>query len=230
MHKFNALRIGWYKLWHWEFWSSTAIYLPIMPVYLYYCIRARSFFFFTSSNPGIPYGGYHLESKWDIYRQLPVHSYPFTVKVGRHWSNDKVLAAARSFQFPVIAKPDIGGKGRGVYKLHSMDELLQYHQHIPVDYLLQAHISYPLELGVFYVFNPYSGKGMITGMVEKQTLTVRGNGVLTVQQLVQEKPRYAIYLPQIKLSTRQSLLNYVPANGERVEVVPIGNHARGAIF
>jgi hypothetical protein len=40
----------WIRLFHWEYWNFHIIYLPLYPVFIYFCLRARSFFF-AAANP-----------------------------------------------------------------------------------------------------------------------------------------------------------------------------------
>src|SRR6185295_16478726 len=66
------------KLFNWEYWSFNAVYLWIMPVWVLLALRARSFFFFSASNPTIEYGGFLMESKKKIYDLMPPAFYPRT--------------------------------------------------------------------------------------------------------------------------------------------------------
>src|ERR1700737_4297614 len=66
------------KLFNWEYWSFTTIYLFILPVYGWLSVRARSFFFFSAANPSIENGGFLMESKKKIYDILPAKYYPKT--------------------------------------------------------------------------------------------------------------------------------------------------------
>jgi hypothetical protein len=226
----QRLRLRWYKLRHWEFWSFNAIYLPVIPYYIFLSAKARSFFFFNAANPAIKNGGFLMESKWDIYQQLPMHTYPATCFVKKGSPENVLLAMASSFSFPFIAKPDIGAKGRGVVLIKNDKELLAYHEQMPFDYLLQDYIDYTNEAGIFYIKDPATGKGIITGVVEKDFLRVTGDGVSTVGQLLLSSHRFALYMDAIKVQLGADGLNKVLHSGEEEVVVPIGNHARGATF
>src|SRR3954470_4803374 len=72
------------RLFHWEYWPFNVVYGPILFSWLLLCLRARSFFFFNTSNPTIKNGGFLLESKKEIYEIIPAKLYPRTVffKVG----------------------------------------------------------------------------------------------------------------------------------------------------
>ena len=69
----------WIRLLHWEYWSFHTVYLPIYPIFIFLCLRARSFFFYAAANPSIKNGGFLGESKKDIYAIIPHKFQPKTV-------------------------------------------------------------------------------------------------------------------------------------------------------
>src|SRR5215208_3248153 len=69
----------WEKLRNWELWPFALRYLLISPVWLWYCIRSGSLWFFTPSNPTITFGGFEGEGKQEMYDQLPQALYPKTI-------------------------------------------------------------------------------------------------------------------------------------------------------
>jgi len=218
-----------YKLSHWEFWSFNAIYLPIVWYYIWLSAKARSFFFFNAANPYIKHGGFMMESKWEIHEQLPIEYTPITFLVETTLPEDELLFQALRIGFPLIAKPDIGGRGRGVAILQNEEMLRAYHQQCPVNYLLQALIPYENEVGIFYVRCPKTDAGIITGIVEKQMLTVTGDGESTIAMLLNKTLRMQVYSNAILKSLGEES-STVLAKGEKQVLVPIGNHARGATF
>ena len=66
-----SLRLTWHKIMHWEYWPFWVIYYPLFPVWLFFSLRARSFFFFNAANPTMENGGMAMESKNDIYEMIP---------------------------------------------------------------------------------------------------------------------------------------------------------------
>src|SRR5690349_7583715 len=104
------------KLFHWEYWPFNAVYGPLYIYWLWLCFKAHSFFFFNTSNPTITNGGFLLESKKAIYDIIPQKYYPSTFFFKHGTNNRKVICDLKNsaLQFPVVGKPDIGGKGRGV--------------------------------------------------------------------------------------------------------------------
>ena len=70
-----------YKLQHWETWHWLVKYIPMVPFWIGHCIKARSLWFFTASNPTLTFGGYEGESKIEMYKQLPSGTYPKTILI-----------------------------------------------------------------------------------------------------------------------------------------------------
>ncbi len=219
------------RIWQWEFWPQWLLYMPVFPVYLYYACKARTPFFVVATNPGIENGGYLLESKYDIHLRLPAAYTPKTAKINPDITDTELEAIykGQGFRIPFYCKPDVGGKGLGVRKISSMEELLDYHRRAPHAYLLQEEIPYKNEIGVFYCKLPGADKGIITGIVGKEFMMLRGDGTSTVKQLIQVNTRY--YLQRHTLfRAYQSMLSYIPHKGEKIMLSAIGNHARGCLF
>jgi hypothetical protein len=219
------------KLLHWEYWSFNAVYGPILIYWCWLCLRARSFFFFNTSNPTIKNGGFVLESKKEIYDIIPSQFYPaslfFKAGVSRFGIED-IFKNSR-LQFPLIGKPDIGNKGRGVKKLCTIDEVIEYAEKSKVDFLLQEFISFEHEVGIFYCRFPNKAKGFISGVVEKEFLTVEGDSISTIEELLKKEKRFILQLPSLRKAYKEKL-HQVLKKGEKYLLVPYGNHARGAKF
>ena len=219
------------RLFHWEYWSFHAVYLWVYPVWIFLCARSRSFFFFSASNPSIENGGFLMESKKKIYDILPSAFYPKTILVTPSESNQQIAERVNvaGFSYPLIAKPDVGGKGRGVKKIASEKELLEYLKRFPFDMLVQDLIPYEEEIGIFYFRYPHELKGKISGIVGKSFLTVKGDGQSTIEELLKKEKRYILQLPALIELLGDQMQTILPS-GELRLLVPYGNHARGALF
>lgn len=219
------------RLFNWEYWSFHTVYFLIYPIWILLCLRARSFFFFSASNPTIENGGFLLESKKKIYDIMPPQYYPGTILIPPGESGESIAAKVRAtgFAYPMIVKPDIGGKGRGVKKVSSEAELVNYIQRFPFDMLVQEFVSYPEEVGIFYYRYPGEEKGHVSGIVGKHFLQVAGDGTATIEQLLRRDQRYILQLPALREMMGDGLSEVLPAGEKRV-LVPYGNHARGALF
>ncbi len=233
MNKFQAFlhRPFFIRLLNWEYWSFTAVYAPIYVVWLLICLRARSFFFFAASNPGIRYGGFLNESKKDVYAITPLNLKPRTCFFALPADAELVIAtlSAAGMNFPLIGKPDIGGRGRGVKKLTNEAEVRSYVQNALLDFHIQEFVPFEKEVGIFYYRLPGSSRGVISGIVRKEFLSVTGNGQSTMRELLKTDKRALLQMKSLeKIHGKE--LDKVLAKGEEKIVVPYGNHARGAKF
>lgn len=209
------IKILFFRLAHWETWHYMAKYIPIMPVWLWYCIKARSFWFFTPSNPSLTFGGFEGESKKEMFDQLPENSYPKSIYVSHKMSfmQIKKLVAEHAFDFPLAVKPDVGMMGFMFRKIDSIDKLHQYHNTMPADYIIQHLVNYPLEVSVFYYRFPDEEKGNITGFLKKEFLQVTGDGVSTLWELMCNYSRVQFRQEEMR-SKHQGRLNDILAMGE----------------
>ncbi len=227
----GAFRKFWYRLRHWEHWPAYLVYFPVFFLYLFYAIKARSFFFFTASNPSIPTGGAYGESKSAILKLLPAGLVPPFILVQPSQSLDEQRQGTgfENLRLPIIAKPDIGERGNGVELIRSQEQLLNYHKKSSEPYLLQEYVDLPLELGVFYVRLPSEPKGRVTSVTGKEFLSITGDGRQSISQLAQRQARAQLVWPQIQARMGSECLR-VPDAGELVVLEPIGNHCRGTAF
>lgn len=172
-----------------------------------------------------------MESKKEIYDIIPDEFIPQTLffKKGTAVSEIVKEVHVSGISFPCIAKPDIGGKGRGVEKIHAPDDIAAYANRINTDFLVQEFIAYPEEVGIFYCRIPGEPDGFISGIVAKEFLIVKGDGISTLTQLIEKDPRYHFQLSALQKIYGEGL-NQVLEKDELKNLVPYGNHARGARF
>ncbi len=227
----SRLPVWWTKLTHWEFWPFNLFYFPIYIYAAWLMLKARSFFFFSASNPGIENGGMLGESKMKIFDIIPDRYKPetFLLKPGISISEFDHLLQNTNISCPFILKPDIGERGWMVKKISNQAQLITYLGQIKVPFLLQEFINWPLEMGVFYYRLPDEQYGKVTSIVLKEMMTVTGDGHTTVGELLLTNPRSVIAYKEIE-KTSGEIFDYVPESGESVEVVPIGNHCLGTTF
>ncbi len=227
----DSLKLKWHKLTHWEYWPLWAVYYPLFPVWLYYSLKAGSFFFFNAANPSMKNGGMAMESKMSIYRLIPRKYIPNTVFLAKDETPDvaleKILASGISF--PFIVKPDIGMKSFGVEKIYNEERFRSYVLKTPSDYLAQELIPYGKEVGIFYVRKPGETDGKVTGIVSKEFLSVVGDGKSTVLELIKKNPRSHLQLHRLREKLEERL-HTILKEGEEYILVPYGSHTRGAKF
>uniref|UniRef100_UPI0040492E12 D-alanine--D-alanine ligase n=2 Tax=Flavobacterium sp. TaxID=239 RepID=UPI0040492E12 len=225
------MKIFFHKLFHWEYWPSKVIYFPIGFQWLFYAMKSGSFFFFKTCNPTFPNGGFYMDSKKLIYDLIPKQFYPKTLLINDLTSDNDLVKQFQeaAFTFPLMVKPDVGLRGSAVKKIADLDQLLLYNQLANFDFLIQDFIPYPNEMGVFYVRYPNQKTGIITGIVAKEFLVVEGNGIDCIEDLLLKNPRFAIQLKALRKEYGIYLKQVLEAD-KQVNLVPYGNHARGAKF
>ncbi|HEU5166102.1 MAG TPA: hypothetical protein VFU29_11210, partial [Chitinophagaceae bacterium] len=219
------------KLFNWEYWPFNVVYGPLFLYWFFLCLKARSFFFFNTSNPTIKNGGFLMESKKEIYDLIPADLYPTTLFFKANTPIENVLKEIElsEVKFPVIGKPDIGMKGMMVKKLENINDLQEYGLNSRVDFLIQEFVPYQNEVGIFYYRYPNEEKGHLSGIVKKEFLAVVGDGVSTVGQLLLKNKRAVLQLPILRRSEKDKM-NIILKYGEELILVPYGNHVRGAKF
>ena len=200
----------------WEFWPVWAAYLPVVPYILYLGWKHRSLTLFTAANPGIPAGGLAGESKSEILNQLAPSG-----AVAKY----TVVQGPVATEFPVVLKPDVGERGSGVVIAHSREEL---NAHLQPGMILQEYVP-GVEFGVFYYRYPGEPRGGILSLTHKQFPIVVGDGFSTLEKLILVDSR-AVAIAPVYLARHPDARTRVPAIGERVQLVNIGSHCRGAVF
>ena len=172
-----------------------------------------------------------MESKKEIYDLIPQQYYPKTelIREGTALTDVLNVIEAAKIKYPLIAKPDIGLRGSGVKKIDTVLDLKVYTEKANFDYVVQNLIPYENEVGIFYVRYPHEKAGSITGIVSKEFLIITGNGFSTLEELIKENPRYELQLKVLKQEYGRKLYDILP-KGKKMNLVPYGNHARGAKF
>jgi hypothetical protein len=219
------------RLLHWEFWSFSAVYACIYPLWILLAIRAKSFFFFSAANPKIKNGGFLCESKKDIHTIMAPHLYPRTIHFNAHTDACTVIEQLKqnNFTFPLIGKPDTGGRGRGVKLIEKEADCIAYVNSSPVDFHIQQFIPYKNEVGIFYYRLPGELNGHVSGIVRKEFLTVTGDGISTIRELLMRDKRSLLQMDSLNKIYGDYLHSVLPSGTQKV-LVPYGNHARGATF
>ena len=220
-----------HKILNWEYWPMNVVYFPIYFYWIFLSLKAKSLGFFNASNPKIKNGGFAMESKKEIYDLIPKQYYPETLLFNNNEKLETILKEIdnSNIKFPFIIKPDIGLQGLRVEKIHSKKELTAYLKNANHDFLIQEFAEFPLEIGLFYYRMPNETKGKITGIVYKDFLIVKGNGINTIQELIIQNPRFALQLDALKERFGKKLNEILPKD-KNLNLVPFGNHVRGSKF
>jgi len=226
----------WRRTVRWEYWPPYVFYVPVA---LYVCwlgVRHRGLTLFTSANPGIEAGGFINESKAAIlvrlagagdaipsWRLLPASTAP---AIRRDLA--RRFVAEHGLTLPIVLKPDAGQRGSGVAIARSWESIDAYLDAARYDVVAQEYVP-GVEYGVFYVRRPSEEHGRIFAVTEKRMPTVVGDGRRTLEELILSDPR-AVAMASTYFDRHEAELRKPVPNGERVPLVELGTHARGAYF
>ncbi len=221
---------NWQLKWsRWEYWPFLLIYFPVFIYWIYLSLKARSPIFFAATNPGIQGGGISGESKHAIYQKIPAAYLPKTFYLAPH-QIEQLTQIIPQLQFPIFAKPDVGKRGRLVKKIDNPETLLAHFESIKIPMVIQQAIAYEEEYSVYYYRFPNAPKGKILSLVHKEYPSVVGDGIHSVEQLMDRDRRLTYFADTLKPLLPPAKLAEVPQVGEIEILSYIGNHAQGAIF
>lgn len=229
----------WGRIVHWEFWPPWAFYPPVLANLLRLAAISRRPTAFTAVNPAMPDGGFVDESKSAILDGL-LESGENTEYIARFVllkgddSVGKRMAEVERFldfnglDYPVVLKPDAGQRGSGVAVIRNSEALKNYLAENSRDCLAQEYVA-GYEFGVFYVRHPDELRGRIFSVTEKRFPVLIGDGMRTLETLILDDER-AVRMADFYLGQHPDAARRVPARGERIQLVELGSHCRGAIF
>jgi ribosomal protein S6-L-glutamate ligase RimK-like protein len=224
------------RLLRWEFWPPYFFYPPVVAYIAYLGLRFRSFTLFTAANPAMPASGFVGESKHEILGRLKnAGSFlPYSTLLLQEGTPEDRLEQAEAFMrkhqlsFPIVLKPDAGQRGAGVVVARSSRQLREYLSRASFPTIVQEYVP-GREFGVFYVRHPDDKQGRVFSVTEKRMPVLVGDGRHTLEELILADDR-AVCMADFYLRNNCEPAHDVPAAGERVQLVEIGTHCRGAIF
>jgi len=219
------------KLFQWEHWPTFMFYVPLAPFYIYETIKAKHLVSYLVANPTIKYSGNGTESKFETIQLIPHQYKPKTVLVSENDTFKDVLhnIEKATIKFPLIAKPDIGFRGYLVKKIDTQNELEIYLKKNKIDIIIQEFIDYENECGLFYHRIPGETEGKITSITLKKFLTVTGNGISNLAELILADKRAYLYY-NLMQNIHKGKMYDIPQKGEKIKLTVIGNHSKGTQF
>ncbi len=219
------------RLRSWEYWPIYIFNIPVLGIWIWNAIKARDFFFFTLTNPGIETGGFFGESKSAILNHIPEAFKPITVLLKapvKETALTRILKQS-GLSFPVIAKPEVGERGWLINKIHSLDELIHYTRNHPIDIILQTYVELPLELSIMVYSMPDGSASAVTSICEKHFLQIKGDGRSSIGDLILAQDRAVLQFEKLRIHFGHRW-HEILAKGEILILEPIGNHCRGTMF
>jgi membrane protein DedA with SNARE-associated domain len=222
------------RLWRWEFWPSWLFYLPVLPWLAWLSVRHRGVLTWTAANPGIPHGGVVGESKYAILRQLPQAWVVPGLLVDSGELAERLAVVrqgleVKSWQFPLILKPDASQRGAGVRRVWDMPAVEQYLREQPAAVIVQTYHPGPFEAGIFFYRLPDEDRGHIFSITDKQFPVLVGDGRSTLEELIWRHPRYRMQA-RVFLARHEAQRDRVLEDGERLPLALAGNHCQGTLF
>ncbi len=220
-----------HKILHWEYWPLLMFYIPNIPYAFVHGLFARNLVFYTAVNPGIENSGIGSESKYQTLQLLPKEYIPRSVFHAKNSASEDTLRALKKerIRYPLIIKPDVGFRGLLVKKIENENELIQYLEKYPVNFIIQEFLTEEFECGIFYYRIPNENQGKVTSITLKEFLSIKGDGKSTIKELVLTDPRAFLYYDYIKNDPLISW-NNIPGKDEKLKLSSIGNHSKGTQF
>jgi membrane protein DedA with SNARE-associated domain len=213
-------------------------YIPLVAQWFALGVRYRSLTLPTAANPSIEAGGLLGESKiacMDLIgpeaRKWAAKSVALVNRPSLTPAQLESLASGAGLSFPLVAKPDIGWRGIGVRLVRDADDLRDYLRGFPADVLLilQEHVPYAGEAGIFYVRKPGERHGRIFSMTFRYYPHVVGDGRSTLRQLIAADPR-ASWKADLHHEALADRLDEVPEAGRMVRLSLVGSSRVGGLY
>lgn len=232
----RLLLSAWRRRTRWEYWPRWVFYPPVVLYVLWLGLKHRSLTLFTAANPAIPGGGLVGESKAAILRGLDggdglvarFDLIPAFIPPEERPRQALAFKERHQLPWPLVLKPDIGERGSGVAIVRNEVSLRAYLGAASTDTIVQEYVP-GAEFGVFYYRLPDEETGRIFSITEKRFPAVVGDGRRTLEELILADDR-AVAMAPYYLRLHAPRLAWVPAAGERVQLVELGTHCRGAAF
>lgn len=222
------------RTWRWEFWPSWLYYIPIVLWILWLGLKHRSTTAFTASNPALEASGLVGERKHLALAPLQANApdlvATFSLLEGQ--TLPERLRQARAFiaeqGLPIVLKPNIGQRGRGVFVARSQADADDYLTRFSGGVIAQRHIEGE-EFGVYVARMPGAKEATILSIVHKTFPQVLADGQHTLRELILRDER-AKLISSLLFARWRNELEQVPPQGDVIKLVEIGAHCRGSLF
>lgn len=240
IHTGNGYKVFMYQILKYrylEFWPAWLFYIPAFTFYIFLSLRYRNLLMPLYANPAIKYGGFICEKKSDIQNLFDARSSHYLKteliesKLSKKDKVDKFLnfMKLKKLTYPIVVKPDVGQRGRGVKILENKKEAEKYLKQLEYDVIVQEYANYENEAGIYFYYDAKTGKPKIFSVTLKEFPEIIGDGKKTVKELILKDKR-AKYLADLYLKRFAQQKDKVLKKGEVMKLVTAGNHAQGCAF
>ncbi len=235
----RLLLSSFYRIRRWEFWPIWAVYPPVFLAVLWQALKYRHLTPFTASNPSIPQSGIAMESK-GLILDLFTSPHPEKMRVAQYLrleENEDLKTrqsaveswmAHSQLDYPIVMKPDLGERGKGVKVIRHQAALNEWLHAFHGESIAQEFIG-GLEFGLHWSKSPSEAKGQIRSLSQKVPQFLTGDGTSTLEELILNDPRAVMMAPYYLEKYGEQLSSVLPSK-KRFSLVEIGTHARGAVF
>ncbi|MGR3809251.1 ATP-grasp domain-containing protein [Jiulongibacter sp. NS-SX5] len=211
---------------HFEYWPWRVFYAPLLLYYAWLSVKYKSMFFPKQVNSFLPDGGFFKEDKEAMLRDINAQFLPQMGIVNTESDLDKI---SQHIGFPMVCKTNSGQRGNGVELVRNEIELQRFYDICEGEFIAQEFVEWPLELAVFCYKEPGQGQFTVSSVTRKKFLSVTGDGISSIEDLLKRNVRAELILEDLKENSKVDLQQIPEANME-VLVEPIGNHCRGTEF
>lgn len=230
----TRISIGLARAQRWEFWPSWLYYVPIVVWILVLGLRHRSPTAFTAANPALDNSGVVGERKHQALAPLQKNapdlaaSFELIAAGGTELRIARALRLAAAFAYPLVLKPDIGQRGRGVFIARDAAGVRAYLERYEGDVIAQRYIAGE-EFGIFVTRRPGEKNVRVLSIVHKTFPSVCGDGQRRLRDLILADARARLIAATL-FARWAGKLDWIPAAGEQIALVEIGAHCRGSLF
>ena len=232
----DQLSIRFERARRWEFWPAWLYYMPIVTWILWLGVKHRSPTAFTAANPALDAGGVVGERKHQALAPLQTNAPDLVAEFVLLHAGTTALRVAEALRFaaradigfPLVLKPDVGQRGRGVFIARDEKAVQDYLSRFEGSVIAQRYIGGE-EFGIFIARAPGAAAVDVLSIVHKTFPSVTGDGVQTLRALILADARARLIAATLFVRWAEQL-ERIPSAGERITLVEIGAHCRGSLF
>ena len=214
------------------------ICVPLALQWVWLALRYRSATLPSCANPCITAGGLVGEGKMEYFAGMGAVARAATAPYIGVCAGPQLDAAsltealgAAALRFPLVVKPDLGLCGYGVRRVACMTDLLAYLAAYPQgeSVVLQPYLAQEGEAGIFYARDPDTGKARLIGLALRYVPRVVGDGVRTIDALIDADPRAR----RLRNGGKHQAVgngSRIPAAHEQVRLATIGSTRVGGLY